>query len=156
MAVKAKPNCDESVGRLDRGDPRQRQLLDQHIGAYSPQARGRSERAFLPLEQLGVEHLSGAEIMRAAIGVEAHRQAVFGKNLLQRPEGRGRALLLDQKRRIDCSRRIVERHDQIERRLSLKSFVARAVLMQHHPRQRTPLALAPVRAFPRRLRHEPK
>jgi hypothetical protein len=45
--------------------------------------------------------LSGVKIMRPAIGVAAHRQAALGEQLLQRPEGRGRALLVDQKRRID-------------------------------------------------------
>ena len=83
--------------------------------------------------------------MRAAVGVEAHRQAVLAENLLQRPEGRGRALLFDEKGRIDRPRRIVHRHDQVERRLALKPFMARAVLVQHHPRQRPPLALAPMR-----------
>ena len=38
-----------------------------------------------------------AEIVRTAIRIEAHRQAVLGKDLLQRPEGRGRAFLLDRK-----------------------------------------------------------
>src|SRR5271154_4848011 len=33
--------------------------------------------------------------------------------------------------------------------------MARAVLMQHHPRQRPPLALAPMRPLARRLRHKP-
>ena len=97
--------------------------------------------------------LVGAEIMRAAVGVEAHRQAMLRKHLLQRPEGRGRALLLDEKRRIDRARRVVERDDQIERRLALEPGVPRAVLVQHHARQRPPLALAPVRPLARRLRH---
>ena len=34
--------------------------------------------------------------------------------------------------------------------------MARAVLVQHHPRQRPPLALAPVRPFARRLGREPR
>ena len=93
--------------------------------------------------------------MRAAIRIEAHRQAVLGKDLLQRPEGRGRAFLLDQKRRIDRPRRVVERHNQVERRLALEPGVARAVLMQHHPRQRPPLALAPMRPLARRLGNKP-
>jgi hypothetical protein len=97
--------------------------------------------------------LGGAEIMRAAVGVEAHRQAVLGKDLRERPEGRGRAFLLDQKRRIDRPRRVVERDNEIER-LTLEPFVARAVLVQHHARQRPPLALPPMRALARRLRHD--
>jgi hypothetical protein len=39
--------------------------------------------------------LGRAEIVRAPIGVEAHRQAVLREHLLERPEGRGRAFLFD-------------------------------------------------------------
>ena len=35
--------------------------------------------------------------------------------------------------------------DVIERRLAREPIMPRAVLMQHHPRQRSPLALAPMR-----------
>ena len=52
--------------------------------------------------------LGRAEIMRTAVAVEAHRQAVVGKHVFERPESRGRALLLDEKRRIDRPRRVVE------------------------------------------------
>ena len=31
--------------------------------------------------------LGGAEVMRAAVGIEAHRQAVLRENLCKRPEG---------------------------------------------------------------------
>jgi hypothetical protein len=56
------------------------------------------------LRQMAAVDLAGlgrAEIVRAAVGVEAHRQAVLGKDLVQRPEGRGRAFLLNEKGRID-------------------------------------------------------
>src|SRR5690348_15171191 len=43
--------------------------------------------------------LGGEKVMGAAVGVEAHRQAVLGKDLVQRPQGRGRAFLLDEKDR---------------------------------------------------------
>ena len=95
--------------------------------------------------------LGGMEVMRPAIRIEAHRQAVRAERLSQRPEGRSRAFLLDQKRRIDRSRRVVQGHNQIQRRLALKPDVTRAVLMQHHPRHRPALPLAPVRAAPLRL-----
>jgi hypothetical protein len=45
--------------------------------------------------------------------------------------------------------------DQVERPLAFEPGMARAVLVQHHPRQRPPLALAPVRAFPRRFPDHP-
>src|ERR1700728_3679241 len=86
-----------------------------------------------------------SEIVRAAVGVEAHRQAVLGKDLFQRPEGRGRAFLLNQKGRIDRSRRVIERDNEIKGGLALEPGVARAVLVQHYPRQRPPLALPPTR-----------
>jgi hypothetical protein len=91
--------------------------------------------------------------MRAAIGVEAHRQAMLRKHLLEPPEGRGRALLLDEKGRIDRARRVIHGHNQIERSLTLEPFVPRAVLMQHHARQRPSFALPPMRALTRRLRN---
>jgi len=56
-------------------------------------------------------------------------------------ERRGRSFLLDQKRRINRARRIIQSHNQIERRLARQPHMHRAVLMQHHARKRTPLAL---------------
>src|SRR5277367_5902594 len=97
--------------------------------------------------------LGRAKIMRASIRIEAHRQAGLGKDLFQRPEGRGRAFLLDQERRIDRPRRVVERDNEIKGGLALEPCVPRAVLMQHHARQRPPLALPPMRALTRRLRN---
>jgi hypothetical protein len=76
------------------------------------------------------------------------------ENLAQRPEGRGRAFLLNEKGRIDRPRRVIERDNEIERRLALEPGVSRAVLMQHHASQRPPLALPPVRPLARRLRHD--
>ena len=48
---------------------------------------------------------------------------------------------------MDLARRIVHRHDQIERRLALQPHLAAAVLVQHHAHARLPLALAPVTAL---------
>ena len=76
---------------------------------------------------------------------------MLGKDLLERPEGRGRALFFDEKRRIDRPRRVIHGHNQIERSLAFEPFVARAVLVQHHPRQGTALALPPVRPLAWRL-----
>ena len=55
------------AGAIDRKQPTQvgralAQLGVEHIGAYSPQARGRSERAFLTLQDRLVKELSLAEI----------------------------------------------------------------------------------------------
>ena len=71
--------------------------------------------------------LGCAEVMRPAVGEEAHRQAVLDKDLLERPEGRGRALLLDEKRRMDRPGRVIQRDTEIKRRLALEPCVARAV-----------------------------
>ena len=56
----------------------------------------------------------GAEIMRPAIRVEAHRQAVLREDLVQRPEGRGRAFLLDEKGRIDRPGGVIQRDNEIK------------------------------------------
>ena len=92
--------------------------------------------------------LRRVEIMAAPIGVEAQRQAMAPEHLAQRPKRRSRAFLLDQKGRIDRARRIVHRHDQIERRLAREPDVPRTVLMQHHARQRPARPLAPMRPAP--------
>ena len=88
------------------------------------------------------------EVVAAAVGIEARRQAVRGEHLQQRAKGRGRAFLLDQKRRVDRAGRVVHRHDQVERRLARKPRRARAVLMQHHALARLALALATMRSAP--------
>jgi transposase len=56
-----------AAGAIDRKQPTQvgralAQLGVEHIGAYSPQARGRSERAFLTLQDRLVKELSLAQI----------------------------------------------------------------------------------------------
>ena len=57
----------EKGGEIDRGSPTQigralAQLGVEHIGAYSPQARGRSERAFATLQDRLVKELRLAGI----------------------------------------------------------------------------------------------
>src|SRR5271166_1119677 len=164
--------ADEGVRRFDIGYAGERELLDQPI----LKRRERALRAPARLRRIGPDvldpelferppdlgqmgavdlaaGLGGVKVVRPAVGVEAHRQAVLAEHLLQRPKGRGRALLLDQERRGDRARRIVHRHDQVERRLAFEPGVPRTVLVQHHPWQRPPLALAPVRPLARRLRH---
>src|SRR5580704_19673205 len=80
---------------------------------------------------IDLARLGGAEIVAAPVGVETHRQALARENLLERPEGRGRALLLDEKRRIDRPRGVIEGDNEVKGRLALEPGVARAVLMQH-------------------------
>ena len=65
--------------------------------------------------------------MAAAIGVEAARQTVLRDHLVQRAQGRVRALFGDQKSRVDLAGGIVQRHDQVERRLAIHPFVPRPV-----------------------------
>jgi hypothetical protein len=55
------------------------------------------------------------------------------------------------KRRIDRARGVVHRHDQVGAPLACEPGVPRAVLVQHHARQRMPLALGLVRPLARRL-----
>src|SRR6202050_5057849 len=74
----------------------------RRIGAnmFDPQLRQRpadlGRTAAIDLAGLG-----GAKVVRAAVRIEAHRQAVLGENLLQRPEGGGCGLLLDKTGRIE-------------------------------------------------------
>jgi len=75
-------------------------------------------------------------------------------HLAQRLQRRRRAFLRDQEHRIDLARRIVEGHDQIHRRQAFDPHVPRAVLMQHHAAQRTPLALLAMRAALARRPHQ--
>jgi hypothetical protein len=91
--------------------------------------------------------------MRPAIGVEAHRQAALGEDLLQRPEGRGRVLLVDQKRRID---RPVATSSVTMRSRGGRCQACREPSMQRHAWQRPPLALAPMRPLARRLGRQPR
>ena len=86
--------------------------------------------------------------MAPAVRVEAQWQAMFAKHLAQRAESRIRSFLIGQKRRIDRARRVIQRDDQIERRLAAKPFMPRAVLMQHHAWQGAGRTLAPMRAAP--------
>jgi hypothetical protein len=70
------------------------------------------------------------------------------EHFVQGPKRRRRALFLDQKSRKNRARRIVHRHNQIERRLACKPNVTRTVLMQHHATQRTARPSAPMGAPP--------
>jgi hypothetical protein len=72
--------------------------------------------------------------MRRTEAVQGVRQPVFAEHLLERAEGRGCALLLDEEGRIDGPGRVVQRDDQIERRRALEPGAPRAVPVQHHPR----------------------
>jgi hypothetical protein len=67
------------------------------------------------------------EVMTAAIGVDARRQPACREHLQEASHRGSRALLLDQKHRVDRARRIVHRHDQVQRRLAAKPFVLAAV-----------------------------
>ena len=60
--------------------------------------------------------LGRMEVVSAALGIERPGQAVLREHLLQRPEGRGRAFLLDQEGRVDLRGGIVQGDDQVERR----------------------------------------
>jgi hypothetical protein len=63
--------------------------------------------------------LGRKEIVRASIGVEAHRQPMRAEHLFQCTEGRGRPFLLDEKGRIDLPRGVFHGHNQIEQGLAL-------------------------------------
>ena len=83
-------------------------LLGQVLELRAREQTGGAIRALLKLAPKTARRC--VKVMRPAVGVEAHRQAVLAEHLLQRPEGRGRALLRDQKRRVDRARRVVHGH----------------------------------------------
>ena len=92
--------------------------------------------------------------MTASIRIQRTEQPVLRDHLPQALERRRRSLLVHQKRRVDRARRIVERDDQIERRLPFEPGMAAPVLMQHHPNQRPPWTLLPVRRALHRRPHQ--
>lgn len=92
--------------------------------------------------------LRGVEIMAASVSVELDEQPVPLDHLGQATEGRGRALLLDQNRRVELAGRIIEGDHQVQRAQPLQPGVGRAVLMQHHPDHRPSRPPAPVRTPP--------
>jgi hypothetical protein len=94
------------------------------------------------------------EVVAAAIGVEARRQAVHGEHFNKRPKRRCGAFFLDQECRIDRAGRIIHRDNQIELRPACKPRCPRAVLVQHHALPRLALALAAVGAAPLGALHQ--
>ena len=66
--------------------------------------------------------LRRVKIMAAPIRIKGST-AVPAKHVLQGPERRRRAFLRDQKGRKNSARRIVQRDDQIARRLAAEPFV---------------------------------
>src|SRR5690348_4656671 len=76
--------------------------------------------------------LGSEEVVAAAIGVEAGRQALLREHLKAGPKGRGGTFFLDQKCRVDGAGGIIHRHDQIKGRGACQPFRPAAILMQHH------------------------
>src|SRR6476661_6853150 len=77
----------------------------------------RSERPAHLGQALLVDRLAGLgseEVVAAAIGVEAGRQALLREHLKAGPKGRGGAFFLNQKCRVDGAGGIIHRHDQIK------------------------------------------
>ncbi len=94
--------------------------------------------------------LGGVKIMRAAIRYRGSSATHAGRKHPSAPGTSRPRLPPPQKRRINLSRRVVERDDQVQRGRAREPGVARPILVQHHPRQWTPLALATMRALARR------
>jgi hypothetical protein len=77
------------------------------------------------------------EVMPAPIGVQRAEQAVPADRLGQAEEARHGAFLVDQERRIDRSRRVVEGDDEIEIAPQRRDpAMGGTVLEQQHSRQR--------------------
>ena len=67
-----------------------------------------------------------------------------------RAQARERPFLLDQEGRVKLAGRVIEGHDQVERRPVAEPRVGRPILKQHHARQRPPRPLLAVRRALRR------
>ena len=131
--------ADPGVGPLDVADPGPCQLLDQAIlqraehplrtaprlgrvgrDMLDPQPLQRPANLRRPLPVDRRARLRRVKVVAATVGIQARRQTMGAEHLQQRPQRRGGAFLLDQKRRVDPARRIVQRHDQVQRRLPRK------------------------------------
>jgi hypothetical protein len=113
----------EGVGGLDRGDPGQHQLLGQTV----LQSVEDAFRAPSRLRRIGRDMFDAQMVERPAHLGQA-RPIDLSASGCPDPcrgstAGRGRAFLLDQKSRKYRARRIVQRHDQIERRLAEKPLM---------------------------------
>ncbi len=97
------------------------------------------------------------EIVAAAVGVELAEQPVPVDHLGQRAKARGRALLLDDKARVDRAGRIVQGDHQIVLPIIARQpGKARGILMQHHAHHRPPRPLLAMRRAPRRRPYQPR
>ena len=91
---------------------------------------------------LAAGHMSCGDV-GCVVRKEAHRQAMLLKTSFSAGRSRCVPSSSTKKAEVDRARRVIERDDQVERGLApSQPGVPRAILMQHHPRQRPPLALA--------------
>ena len=101
--------------------------------------------------------LGRMEIVAAAVGIELTEQAVPLDHLGQRAKARCRALLRDDKARVDRAGRVVEGDHQIVLPIVARQpGEARRILMQHHPHHRPPRPLLAMRRAPRCRPHQPR
>lgn len=96
--------------------------------------------------------LRGHEVVAAAVGVEGQEQPPPGDRLAHALKAAHRPFLVHQKGRVNLAGGVVHGHDQVELPIEGRDpAVARAVLVQQHPRKRAPRALLAVRPPARRL-----
>ena len=97
----------EAGGKVDKSNPTQvgralHQLSIEHIAAYSPQARGRSERAFGTLQDRLVKELSLAGITEIEAANPLHRRELPAR---PQPALRNKARTRSQRLRVTASAR---------------------------------------------------
>ena len=92
--------------------------------------------------------LGRVKVVAAPVRIQDARQAMRREHLQQARERRSRPFLRHQDRRVDRTRRIVQRHHQVALPQARHPGEPRRSLMQHHAGQRAPLPLAPVGAAP--------
>src|SRR5918911_1120312 len=105
-----------------------------------------------------IDRLAGLgreEVVTAPIGIERAEQALALDHLPQATQAREGAFLFDQKGRVDLARGVVQRDNQIQRRLPAQPGMGRAILEQHHPGQRLAHPLLAMRGALRRRPDQP-
>lgn len=103
----------------------------------------------------GAAGLGRVEVMAAAVGVERAEQPPGGDYLAERPKCAHGPFLVNQKGGVDLRGGVVHGRDQVEFALQARNPAKRrAVLQQHHPRQRPPQPLLAMARPPLRPRHQ--
>ena len=93
--------------------------------------------------------LLGLPIVRPSVGIEGTEESLRLDDLPQALQAAHRIFFLDEEGRIDFRGRVIQRHNEVPLTAG-HSFMSRAILMQHHARQRFARPLLAMRPAPQR------